>query len=401
MRLILHIDVNNAFLSWTAVDMLKKGSKTDIRNEVSVIGGSLNSRRGVVLAKSIPAKNKGIKTGETMYQALLKDKTLKSYPPDFDLYKKMSDDMFNLLYKYSPDLEKFSIDECFLEFTNVKMLYDDVFTFAKMISNDIKKTLGFTVNIGIGNNKLCAKMASNFSKPDKIHTLFMDEVSVKLWPLDVSELLWIGKKTTIKLRELNINTIGDLANADVNFLRKFFKNQAEKMHMHANGIDNDPVLSVSSKNVSISKSTTFMEDTDDVKKIYNKIDFLTDQVASKLRLDKKYAYGVSVTYKNSYFKSYSKQRKLNNPTNNAKILGDNLKELFNEVYMGEDVRLVGVSAYNLVDSLNHQLSIFEKEEEIKEDLTIDQTIDQLREKFGHNIVSSASIHNTKNKKEKL
>ncbi len=397
-RLVLHIDVNNAFLSWTAVDMIKKGYKKDIREEVSVIGGHAHSRRGVVLAKSTPAKKKGIKTGETMYQALLKDKNVKSYPPNFDVYQKMSSDMFELLYKYSPDIEKFSIDECFLEFTNVKYLYKNVNDFAKLISNDIKKTLGFTVNIGIGNNKLCAKMASNFSKPDKIHTLFNDEIQNKMWPLDVSELLWIGKKTSLKLRELNINTIGDLAKADEALLRRFFKNQASKMRMHANGIDYDPVVESVSKNASIGKSITFMEDTNDLNKIFKTFEMLTDQVASKLRKEKKYACGISINLKSSYFKTYSKQRKLKNPTNNTKVILENAKELFEEVYSGEDVRLVGVTTYNFVDSLTHQLSIFESEDNIKEELTIDKTIDEIRGKFGDTIISSASVY--KNKKEK-
>ena len=397
-RLVLHIDVNNAFLSWTAIDMLKNGFKKDIRDEVSVIGGNVNSRRGVVLAKSNLAKKKGIKTGETMYQALLKDKNVKSYPPNFDVYQKMSNDMFELLYKYSPDIEKFSIDECFLEFTNVKYLYKDVHEFAKLISKDIKKTLGFTVNIGIGNNKLCAKMASNFSKPDKIHTLFLNEVEKKMWPLDVSELLWIGKKTTLKLRELNINNIGELAKADEALLKRFFKNQASKMKMHAKGIDYDPVMESISKNASVGKSTTFMEDTNDINKIHKTFELLSDQVASKLRKDKKYASGVSINFKNSYFKTYSKQRKLTNPTNNTKVIFENAKELFEEVYSGEDIRLVGVTTYNFVDSLTHQLSIFESDDDIKEDLNIDKTIDELREKFGETIISSASIYNKKRKK---
>ena len=394
-RLILHIDVNNAFLSWTAVDMLNKGYKKDIRKESSVIGGHNNSRRGVVLAKSPVAKDRGIKTGSTLYQARLLDRSVQNYPPDFDLYNKMSNDMFNLLYKYSPDIERFSIDECFLEFTNVKYLYKDVNEFAKLISEDIYKTLGFTVNIGIGNNKLCAKMASNFTKPNKIHTLFKEEVETKMWPLDVSELLWIGKKSALKLRELNINTIKDLALADEHFLRKFFKNQTKKMVMHANGIDHDPVIESVSKNASVGKSTTFMDDTSDKKKIFKTFELLSDQVASKLRKDNKYASGVAITFKNTYFKTYSRQKKLVNPTNSKKVILSVAKELFEEIYSGEDIRLVGVTTYNFVSSLTHQLSIFEEESSIKEDLTIDKTIDELRDKFGDAIISSASIYEKK------
>ena len=183
----MHIDVNNAFLSWSAVLMLKDGYKYDIRNSYAVIGGDEDSRRGIVLAKSMPAKKRGVVTGETLYSARKKCPALKSYPPNYNFYKKMSDSMFALIKKYTPDVEQMSIDECFLDYTPVKHLYGDERQFAYRLKKEIYDTLGFTVNIGIANNKLCAKMASDFSKPYKVHTLYKNEVQDKMWPLQVDE----------------------------------------------------------------------------------------------------------------------------------------------------------------------------------------------------------------------
>ena len=173
-RIIMHIDVNNAFLSWTAILYLKNGSNVDIRNTYAVIGGDEKARHGIVLAKSMPAKKRGIVTAETLFSAKKKCPNLKVYPPNYNFYKKMSDSMLNLIRKYSPDIEQMSIDECFLDYTPVKHLYGDEMEFAYRLKKEIYDTLGFTVNIGIGSNKLCAKMASDFSKPYKVHTLFED-----------------------------------------------------------------------------------------------------------------------------------------------------------------------------------------------------------------------------------
>ena len=198
----MHIDVNNAFLSWTAIDLLNHGYKKDIRNIEAVIGGDEEARHGIVLAKSTPAKKLGIVTAETLYQARKKCPKLEIYPPNYPYYVEMSRKLFELISKYTPDIEVFSIDECFLEYTHVKNLYGDPIKFAYKLKDEIYNTLGFTVNIGIAENKLCAKMASDFEKPNKVHTLFKDEIETKMWPLDVGELLWIGKKSKERLYTL-------------------------------------------------------------------------------------------------------------------------------------------------------------------------------------------------------
>ena len=202
----MHVDVNNAFLSWTAIYLLKNGYSEDIRLIPSVIGGDEDSRHGIVLAKSPVAKKMGVKSAETLYNARKKCKNLEVFPPDFYWYQEQSDKFYNYLKQYTPDIERASIDECFLDLTNTSYLYDDYIELAHKIKDDIKKMFGFTVNVGIGNNKLCAKMASDFEKPDKVHTLLKDEIATKLWPLDVGDLFMCGKKTKLELNKLNIFT---------------------------------------------------------------------------------------------------------------------------------------------------------------------------------------------------
>ena len=225
-RIIMHIDVNNAFLSWTAVDLLNKGYKVDIRKEVSVIGGDETKRRGIVLAKSIPAKKEGIQTAETLYIARKKCPRLKIYSPNYELYKTMSNSLFSYLKKYTSDIEIVSIDECFLDYGKVKRIYGDEIKFAYKIKNEIYNLYGFTVNIGIANNKLCAKMASDFTKPNKVHTLFSNEVKEKMWPLYIGDLYGIGKKSAEKLVKIGICKIEDLALSTKEKLYPYFKNQS-------------------------------------------------------------------------------------------------------------------------------------------------------------------------------
>ena len=149
----MHIDVNNAYLSWTAIDLLNRGYKIDIRNIESIIGGDESKRHGIVLAKSMVAKRKGVKTAETIRDAKRKCNNLQIFPPNHTLYKKMSDSLFNLISKYTPDIEKLSIDECFIDYTHVRKLYGDPIKFAYKLKREIKEELGFTVNIAIANNK--------------------------------------------------------------------------------------------------------------------------------------------------------------------------------------------------------------------------------------------------------
>jgi len=388
-RIIFHIDVNNAFLSWTATKLLSEGFNIDIRKIPSVIAGDENKRHGIVLAKSPIAKKYGIKTAETLYLARKKCPKLKVFPPDHEYYVKMSKKLFDYLYQFTPDIEIFSIDECFLDMTNTKYLYNNLLDLAYKIKDEIYDKFGFTVNIGVANNKLCAKMASDFEKPDKVHTLYEDEIEKKIWPLDVSELFMIGKSTSEKLRMLGINTIGELAQSDILLLRKHFKNQAVFLKDSANGKDDSPVEAYSDSNKCLSVSETFEADIKDINKIKSILLGQVYKISENLRSQNLYTQTVAVTIKTYDFKNFSKQRKLYTATNSSKDIYINICDLFEEIWDGTKVRNIGVRLSNFVGKRNKQVSIFDGDDE--GDDKIDYIIDNIKDKYGCDSITIASL----------
>lgn len=396
-RIIMHIDVNNAFLSWTAIDLLNKGSKYDIRGSYAVIGGDESKRSGIVLAKSTPAKRLGIKTGETLYSARQKCKVLKTYPANFKFYQEMSKKMFNLISKYTPDIEIASVDECYLDYTKIKKLEGDPLEFAKKLQKQILDELGFTVNIGIANNKLCAKMASDFSKPYKIHTLYKNEIEQKMWPLEVGELFGIGKKTVPKLNKLKIYTIKDLAQTTPETLYPYFKNQSGLMINWANGIDESLVITTPPEPKGIGNEITIDHDVNDIKELYNYLLFLSEKVGTRLRKQNKFARVVVVILKDNNFKRYSHQKKLEAPTNINDEIYSASKMILREIYNEEKIRLIGIRLDGLTDKKIKQVSMFD--DEIKEEKEIDKVVDEINVRYG-NKIKKASLLNSKLEKIK-
>lgn len=405
-RIIFHIDVNNAFLSWTAVALLKKGYKIDIRTIPSIIAGDEQKRQGIVLAKSPIAKKYGIKTAETIYQAKKKCPNIQIFSPDFKIYYEQSKNLFNYLKQYSPLIEQFSIDECFLDMTGTNYLYKDYLKLADKIRTEIYNLFGFTVNIGIGNNKLCAKMASDFEKPDKVHTLYKNEIEQKLWPLDVENLFMCGKKSKIILNNLNIYTIKDLAYFDSKTLEKYFKNQAKYLKEAAWGIDYSKVETTkTSKNQSISISETLPFDILDKEKIKEVLFRQIQEITRELRQKKLFARTTAIIYKNKNFISYSAQTKLNNPSDNTSEIFKVLINLFEKSFKNEPIRLIGIRLTDLQKTNEKQISIFDTNLEEKENSKIEKTMDKINNKFGKSLVAPASlkiigISNSKNKYKK-
>ena len=388
-RIIFHIDVNNAFLSWTAIKMLKEGYKNDIRKVASVIGGDESKRHGIVLAKSPVAKQFGIKTAETLYSARKKCKNLLVFPATYEFYETKSRELFEYLSTLTPNIEVFSIDECFLDMTNTNYLYNDYLALAYKIKSEIQEKFGFTVNVGIANNKLCAKMASDLEKPNRVHTLYTCEIEKKMWHLDVNDLFMIGKKTAEKLKGYGIYTIGDLANANIDFLKKQFKNQASVMKEYANGIDASEVVSYRDFNKCISVSETFEIDIHDIDRLKKTLLYQTQKVCSELRKQKMYAQTVAVTIKTYDFKSFSKQKKIINATSSTKNIYENIIEVFEEVWDGTNIRNLGVRLSNLTTVRKKQMSLFE--EEIKNTDDLDFVVDDIKNKFGNKSILLASL----------
>lgn len=391
-RIIMHIDVNNAFLSWTAVDMLKNGSKIDIRKRYAIIGGDESKRRGIVLAKSNLCKQKGVYTSQTIYSARKLCPYLDVYKPNYNLYKKYSNYLFEYLSKYTNIIERYSIDECFLDYTSVKNLYGDPIKFAYKIKNEISSLYGFTVNVGIGNNKLCAKMASDFSKPNKVHTLFLDEIKDKMWPLDVSELFMIGKRSSEKLKNLNINTIYDLAHTPKSFLEEKFKKMGTMMWEYANGIDNSSIEYLYENPKSISNSTVLPYDYRNMESLHEVLKELCMHTIKRLNEVGMYTNNVGIWVKYSNMEKKSIQKKLENSTNDFDTIYKQVIELFSNIYNEENdaVRSLCVSLNDLDEKKRIQLSIFDKVKDNlrndRQDEKINKVIDEMKAKYGKDLI---------------
>ena len=390
-RVVFHIDVNNAFLSWTAVYLLQNGYEKDIRKIPSVIGGEEHSRYGIVLAKSPVAKKLGVVSAEPVYMAKKKCKDLEVYPPQYKWYYEKSRELMKYLSQYSPILEQYSVDECFLDMSGMTYIYKDLEKLAYKIKDEVKEKFGYTVNIGIGNNKLCAKMASDFEKPDKVHTLYKDEIVSKLWPLDVGDLFMCGKSTKKELNKFSIYTIGDLAKKDLKFLERHFKSQGKYLYNASRGLDDDKVEVKTSKNQSISVTETLPYNLTDPDKLKEILFRQTEEITRELRSKKLFTKTVAVIFKNSNFVSYSAQATLNKPTNNTKEILKKIYEVFDDNYKEDEIRLIGARLANLTNTKEEQISLFDQEENEEKEDNIQKTIDNINNKFGKSLIKPASL----------
>lgn len=392
-RIIFHIDCNNAFLSWTAVHMLHSGSKIDIRNRYAVIGGKESERKGIVLAKSNLCKKCGVVTGETLYAARRKCPYLEVYQPEFKIYRKYSDIMYTYLCNYSKKIERYSIDECFIDFSDNLEIKKDPVRWAYKIKNEIRDNFGFTVNVGVGNNKLLAKMASDFSKPDKVHTLFSNEIKDKMWGLPIEDLFMIGKASSKKLRELGINTIDDLAHTDREYLARYFKSMGKMMWEYANGIDESLVESDYGNPKSISNSCVLPYNYSNIDDIYQEIKRLSEMTGKKLREKKMYSPNVMVWVKFDDFTKISKQLTLDNLINSDKDIYEYAIKLFNKIWNTDSdrkVRSLCVGVSNLTDKYMVQLSMFENNNiKDNEEDKLKKTLNNIKEKYGDKSITYA------------
>lgn len=396
-RLIFHVDVNSAFLSWEAARRVKEGLP-DLREIPSCIGGDPKSRRGIVVAKSIPAKKYGVTTGEPVALALRKCPDLVCVPGDFALFDRCSRAFKKICASYAPVMESFSIDEVFLDMSGTHLIYPDPVAVAHEIKNKIRDELGFTVNVGIGTNKLLAKMASDFEKPDKVHTLFPSEIPEKMWPLPVRDLLFLGKASEQKLLRTGIKTIGDMAKSDEAEIRQLLGDKnGRQLYRYANGIDDSPVRSEREEAKGYSAETTVEEDIVTYEQALSLLLAQCDVVAARMRRDGKKCSCVAVTYRTLDFKTRSHQKNFEDPTDVTEEIFAQVKKLLYECWKCEPLRLIGVALTDLTSDEFRQMSLFENTEDREKQKKVDETIDDIRRRFGNGMIVRGSTISTAGK----
>lgn len=384
---IFHIDVNSAYLSWEAVWRLQHGESLDLRTIPAIVGGDVKKRRGIVLAKSIPAKKYGVQTGETVYAAQQKCPDLVSVPPNYERYRQASDAMVELVRMYSPYVQRYSVDEVFADYQGD----DDPYLVAEEIRTTIRDTLGFTVNIGVGDNKLLAKVASDFQKPDRVHTLYREEIATKMWPLPVSDLFMVGRRTTKKLNDRGIYTIGDLANLDRDYIYHWLKKPGLLIWEYANGIENSTVKNEGDAPKSVGNSTTTAFDVETEEEALLVLLGLTETVCMRLRDHGMYGHVVSVHFRNFDFCSARRERTLYSATDSTRAIYSMVKTLFRELWTGEPLRQLGVCVSRLSPNDVTQLSLFEPFN--AKEMRRDRAIDQLRKRYGQtSVYRSGFLH---------
>ncbi len=393
--IIFHIDVNSAYLSWTAVEQLKNGAKVDLREIPAIIGGDQKSRHGVVLAKSPAAKRYGIRTGEPVANAFRKCPNLVMYPPDHKMYREKSRMLMEYLRTFTKEIEQVSVDECYMDFTPIAKRYHSPIDGAVEIKDGIKERFGFTVNIGISTNKLLAKMASDFQKPDRIHTLFPEEIRVKMWPLPIGELYMAGRSSVEVLKKLEINTIGDLAQSDPALIALHLKSHGRMLWEFANGRGTDIVQAEPEEAKGIGNSTTLREDAKTMEDVRPVFDELAQSVGRRLKKAGKKAGMVSMEIKYYDFRTLSHQAQLERPSNDPQVLKETACSLFLEAWSGEPVRLLGIRTSKLSDeSEPEQMTLFEWEppkEPDEKHKKLKKAMDELNARFGDGAVMKASL----------
>ena len=392
--MIFHVDVNSAFLSWEAAKRVKEGLP-DLREIPSVVGGDPKQRTGIVVAKSIPAKKYGIQTGEPMAMALRKCPNLVVVPSDFRLYTENSLAFKAICRDYAPVVESFSIDEVFLDMTGTSLIYPDPIATAHEIKDKIHAELGFTVNVGISTNKLLAKMASDFEKPDKVHTLFPEEIPVKMWPLPIRDLLFLGKASEKRLQDFGIHTIGELAREKESAIQSLLgEKTGHQLYQYARGIDNSPVLAQAEESKGFSVEKTFNDDIVSVEQVLPILLEQCDIVATRMRRKGKKCSCISVTFRTLDFKNRSHQTSLSSATDVTDEIYENARRLFLEFWKGQPLRLIGVALTGLTDESFEQMSLFEDTKKKERRQKLDAALDAIRMKFGNDKITRASIMNS-------
>ena len=395
MSIFFHIDVNSAFLSWSALEELKNGSDIDIRTIPSIVGGDTQKRHGIVLAKSIPAKAYGIQTAEPVVNAFRKCPTLVMVPPNHTMYQERSNTLMQYLSSICPDIEQVSIDECYMDYTPILDKYTSPEQAAAIIKDSVYEKFGFTVNVGISDRKVLAKMASDFKKPNLVHTLYQREIQTKLWPLPVSSLFMCGHSSVETLHKLGISTIGDLASSDPEILKAHLKSHGITLWEYANGIDSSGVGAQPAKMKGIGNSVTLTQDAVTKEEAYHTLLSLAESVGRRVRTSGEFAGMVSTEIKYATFQSVSHQTTLETPSDSTDKIYQTACRLFDEIWNGSPVRLLGVRVSKLVaNSTPTQMSLFDYQQKApanEKQKKLNTALDSLRAKYGNDIIKRGSL----------
>lgn len=394
-RIIYHIDVNSAFLSWEAsyrVNVL--GDTLDLRTIPAVVGGSEKDRHGIVLAKSIPCKKYDIQTGEPLVSARKKCPNLVVVPPNYSLYVQCSKALMQLLEEYTDNIHQYSIDESFCDMTGTSKLFGSPVVAAELIKERVKEELGFTVNIGISNNKLLAKMASDFKKPDRIHTLFPEEIEKKMWPLPVGDLFFVGRATKTKLHSYGIHTIGELANTDPIFLCSFLKSHGKLIWEFANGNSSQmDKVTLNPTNKGYGNSMTVPYDIKDAASAKTVLLSLTETVGSRIRADNAFISVVSVSIVDFDFHYSAHQKNLTSATDITRQIYEMACEIFDELWDHTPIRQLGVHTSKATHDCMYQYNLFDTFN-IDKERKLDKAIDSIRKTYGEDAIMRGTFLTT-------
>lgn len=395
-RVIFHVDVNSAFLSWEACYRLHHlGGKQDLREIVSAVGGDQEKRHGIILAKSIPAKKYHIQTGETVVSAKQKCPELVLVPPNYDLYNRSSKALIRMLGDYTDRIEQYSIDEAFLDMTGC---CSDPEEKAHEMRKRIRNELGFTVNIGISENKLLAKMASDFAKPDRVHTLWRHEIPKKMWPLPVGDLFYVGHSSLKKLSNLGIRTIGELAAMDPALLRGHMKSHGQLIWQYANGLDDSPVIDIPPAAKGYGNSLTTPQDVQGPELAKKYLLSLSETVSARLRADGVKMSMVSISLRDWDLRFYGHQITLSVPTDLTIEIYAAVCRCFDEVWDGIPLRHLGIHTGRVSRDDFRQIQMFDKVDYEKA-RKLECAVDSIRKRYGMDSIKRACFISSPGKAE--
>lgn len=388
-RGILHCDANCFYAS---VEMQRN---PELRGKPVAVCGSQEERHGIVLTASYPAKRSGVKTGMAIWQAKQACPSLIVVPPDYPEYVRISGMLREIFNDYTGLVEPFGLDEAWLDVTASRELFGSPMEIAQEISERVKFELGITVSIGVANNKITAKLGSDYKKPDAITRIMPDNYREIVYPLPVEDLLYVGPATSAKLRRVGISTIGKLAECDEDFLHRRLGKMGLVLKTFAMGLDPTPVQRIDHVQAikSVGNGSTAPRDLVNDDDVRIMLFLLSESVALRLRELAARCTVVEVYVRDNTLVSFTRQRKLREPTCSSAEIAETAFDLFKRNYhWDKPLRGVGVRGSGLVDVTNGvQLSLYADARKRERWELIDGAMDELRRRYGYLSIQRAIV----------